>query len=69
HAPGGFGTYEAGMLGALLPQGVKLAAATKAAINTHLFLLGSSVLFGLAAMLMPGKSATMPAPDKDKNTP
>lgn len=69
HAPGGFGTYEAGMLGALLPQGMELAAATKAAINTHLFLLGSSLLFGLAAMLIPGKSATMPAPAKDKNTP
>ncbi|MEW6765710.1 MAG: lysylphosphatidylglycerol synthase transmembrane domain-containing protein [Pseudomonadota bacterium] len=69
HAPGGFGTYEAGMLGALLPQGLDLTAATGAAINTHLFLLGSSLLFGLVAMLMPGKSATMPAPDKDTNTP
>ncbi len=61
HAPGGFGTYEAGMLAALLPQGLGLAAATQAAINTHLFLLGSSLLFGLAAMLIPGKSATMRA--------
>ncbi|MFZ5466986.1 MAG: lysylphosphatidylglycerol synthase domain-containing protein [Pseudomonadota bacterium] len=69
HAPGGFGTYEAGMLGALLPQGLELAAATGAAINTHLFLVGSSLLFGLGAMLIPGKSATMPAPAKDKNTP
>ena len=65
HAPGGFGTYEAGMLGALMPQGLNLEAATTAAINTHLFLLGSSLLFGLVAMLLPGKSATMPAPDKD----
>jgi len=68
HAPGGFGTYEAGMLAALLPQGMELAAATGAAVNTHLFLLGSSLLFGLGAMLIPGKSATMPAPAKDKNT-
>jgi uncharacterized membrane protein YbhN (UPF0104 family) len=59
HAPGGFGTYEAGMLAALLPQGLELATATTAAINTHLFLLGSSLAFGLAAMLFPGKSATM----------
>jgi uncharacterized membrane protein YbhN (UPF0104 family) len=69
HAPGGFGTYEAGMLGTLLPQGMELVAATKAAINTHLFLLGASLMFGLAAMLIPGKSATMPAPAKDKSTP
>jgi len=59
HAPGGFGTYEAGMLAALLPQGIELAAATTAAINTHLFLLGTSLLFGLLAMLIAGKSATM----------
>ncbi|OYY74745.1 MAG: hypothetical protein B7Y40_04025 [Gammaproteobacteria bacterium 28-57-27] len=59
HAPGGFGTYEAGMLAALLPQGLELATATTAAINTHLFLLGSSLAFGLVAMLFPGKSATM----------
>ncbi|MEW6446226.1 MAG: lysylphosphatidylglycerol synthase domain-containing protein [Pseudomonadota bacterium] len=66
HAPGGFGTYEAGMLGALLPQGLLMEAATGAAISTHLFLLGSSLLFGIAAMLIRGKSATMPAPDKDR---
>ncbi len=59
HAPGGFGTYEAGMLAALLPQGLNLAAATTAAINTHLFLLGTSLVFGLLAMLAGGKSATM----------
>mgnify|MGYP000916670428 CR=1 FL=1 len=59
HAPGGFGTYETGMLAVLLPQGLALATATAAAINTHLFLLGTSLAFGLAAMLFPGKSATM----------
>ena len=59
HAPGGFGTYEAGMLAVLLPQGLNLANATTAAINTHLFLLGTSLLFGLLAMLAGGKSATM----------
>jgi uncharacterized membrane protein YbhN (UPF0104 family) len=59
HAPGGFGTYEAGMLAALLPQGLELAPATTAAINTHLFLLGTSLVFGLLAMLIPTKSATM----------
>jgi len=59
HAPGGFGTYEAGMLAVLLPQGLELATATTAAINTHLFLLGTSLVFGLLAMLISGKSATM----------
>lgn len=59
HAPGGFGTYEAGMLATLLPQGLNLEMATLAAINTHLFLLGTSLVFGLLAMLIPAKSATM----------
>jgi uncharacterized membrane protein YbhN (UPF0104 family) len=67
HAPGGFGTYEAGMLAALLPQGLELATATTAAINTHLFLLGTSLVFGLLAILIAGKSATMPPPDKNTN--
>jgi uncharacterized membrane protein YbhN (UPF0104 family) len=67
HAPGGFGTYEAGMLAALLPQGLELASATTAAINTHLFLLGTSLVFGLLAMLIAGKSATMPPPHKTTN--
>ena len=59
HAPGGFGTYEAGMLAALLPQGLSFELASMAAINTHLFLLGTSLVFGLLAMLAGGKSATM----------
>ncbi|MGD9887724.1 MAG: lysylphosphatidylglycerol synthase domain-containing protein [Halothiobacillaceae bacterium] len=59
HAPGGFGTYEAGMLAALLPQGLNLELASMAAINTHLFLLGTSLVFGLLAMLAGDKSATM----------
>ncbi|MGK0674335.1 MAG: lysylphosphatidylglycerol synthase domain-containing protein [Halothiobacillaceae bacterium] len=69
HAPGGFGTYEAGMLGVLLPQGMEPTAATAAAINTHLFLLVSSLFFGLTAMLIVGKSATMPTPAKDSSMP
>jgi len=43
HAPGGFGTYEAGLLSVLIPLADDQLAA-KAAITTPLFLLGSSAL-------------------------
>lgn len=69
HAPGGFGTYEAGMLATLLPQGMEVSEATRAAINTHLFLLGTSLLFGLGAMLIGGKSATMRPQPHDTPAP
>ena len=53
----------------LLPQGMEVSEATRAAINTHLFLLGTSLLFGLGAMLIGGRSATMRPPSHDTPAP
>lgn len=54
HAPGGFGTYEAGMVAALLPV-TAVQTATAGAVNVHLFILGSSLLGGLLGWLIPLK--------------
>ena len=55
HAPGGFGTYEAGVLAGLMPFGVTLEPAMSAAVNLHLFILFSSLASGLLAWGLPGK--------------
>ena len=52
HAFAGAGTYEAGVVAALLPFGVVAAAAFKAAINLHLFLLASTLLGGALSLLL-----------------
>ncbi|MFZ1389526.1 MAG: lysylphosphatidylglycerol synthase domain-containing protein [Thiolinea sp.] len=52
HAPAGIGTYEAGIIAALLPF-LKPAMATSAAINVHLFVLGSALIGGLIGWLLP----------------
>lgn len=52
HAPGGFGTYEGGIIAGLLPVS-SVAAATAGAVNVHLFVLGSSLIGGLLGWLMP----------------
>ncbi|MBT8395541.1 MAG: flippase-like domain-containing protein [Gemmatimonadetes bacterium] len=49
HGIAGAGTYEAGVLAGLLPMGVALESALKAAVNLHLFVLGVSILAGTAA--------------------
>lgn len=48
----GAGTYEAGVVAALLPFGVSLQAAFQAAVNLHLFLLGFSLLCGTLALIL-----------------
>jgi hypothetical protein len=52
HAPGGFGTYEAGLLPPLLSYN-KLETSLNAAINLHLFILGSSLIGGAIGLLIP----------------
>lgn len=52
HAPGGFGTYEAGMLTVLAPLADNTLAAT-AAINTHLIILGAAALGAGIAWFIP----------------
>lgn len=53
HGVAGAGTYELAMSAVLLPLGLDLASILKAAVNLHLYLLGSSLLLGLGALLLP----------------
>lgn len=54
HAPGGFGTYEAGVVAPLLRLlDVKVAMA--AAVNLHLFVLGASIIGGILGWMIPLK--------------
>ncbi len=53
HGIAGAGTYEAGVLASLVPLGVELESALKAAVNLHLFVLGASILAGALAALFP----------------
>jgi uncharacterized membrane protein YbhN (UPF0104 family) len=51
HGVAGAGTYEAGIVAALLPFGVTAETAIAAAVNVHLFLLGASLIGGLLSLL------------------
>ncbi|AHK80233.1 membrane protein [Ectothiorhodospira haloalkaliphila] len=53
HGVGGAGTYEAGVMAALLPFGVSAQDALAAAINLHLFLLGSTLVAGALVPWLP----------------
>ena len=52
HAPGGFGTFEAGVMVALQPFDLDATSALAAAVNLHLFVLGSSLLAALIVLLI-----------------
>jgi len=52
HGVAGAGTYEAGIVAALLPLGVAGETALSAAVNLHLFLLGSTLLGGLLSLVL-----------------
>jgi uncharacterized membrane protein YbhN (UPF0104 family) len=54
HGIAGLGTYEAGVVAALLPFRIQPASAIAAAVNMHLFLLGSCVLGGALATWLRG---------------
>lgn len=53
HGIAGAGTYEAGVLASLVPLGMEMDTALKAAVNLHLFVLGVSILTGALAALIP----------------
>lgn len=55
HGFAGAGTYEAGVVSALVPFGVATGVALMAAVNLHLFVLGLSLAAGAIAMLYPGQ--------------
>ena len=52
HGVAGAGTYEAGIVAGLIPSGVKAEMAVSAAVNLHLFLLGSTLLGGLLSLAL-----------------
>ncbi len=54
HGIAGAGTYEAGVVAGLVPYGVEPAAALAAAVNLHLFLLGTTLAGGAASLLIKG---------------
>jgi len=55
HAPGGVGTYEAGVVAPLLPY-ANAELAMMAAINVHLFILSVSLFGGILGYIMPKPS-------------
>jgi hypothetical protein len=61
HGIAGFGSYEAGVLAGFLPFDTyntieNKADALQAAVSLHLIILGSSLIGGAVAFLIPGKS-------------
>lgn len=53
HAPGGFGTYEAGVLVLLAPAHAPTPELLAAAVNLHLLLLTTALVAGATAWLAP----------------
>ncbi|AHF02853.1 membrane protein [Marichromatium purpuratum 984] len=56
HGIAGSGSYEFAAVAALVPLGVDPRLALSGAVNLHLFLLGSTLLFGALALLLPRAS-------------
>jgi uncharacterized membrane protein YbhN (UPF0104 family) len=54
HGIAGAGSYEVTGMAAMVPLGVGIEPALAGAVNLHLFLLGTTLLLGLAALLLPG---------------
>ena len=52
HGLGGAGTYEAGVVTGLAPFGLEVRAALAAAVNLHLFLLGTSIVGGFLGLAL-----------------
>ena len=60
----GAGTYEAGIVAGLLPWGVDKAESLAAAVNLHLFVLGSTFLLTGLIALLTIRTATSRQPDE-----
>lgn len=58
HGIAGSGSYELATVAALVPFGVRPADAFSGAVNLHLFLLGSTLLLGGGALLIPAGNRT-----------
>ena len=55
HGVAGAGTYEAGVVAGLLPYGVAAQPALAAAVNLHLFLLGTTLAGGAISLFIGGR--------------
>jgi hypothetical protein len=55
-APAGIGTYQAGVIAAVTPLGVRMHHAIIGGINLHLFILGMAVVGGLLTLLLPRRA-------------
>lgn len=55
HGVAGAGTYEAGVVAGLLPYGVAAQPALAAAVNLHLFLLGTTLAGGALSLFLEGR--------------
>lgn len=53
HGIAGSGSYEVAAMAALVPLGVEPRAALAGAVNLHLFVLGTTLLLGALAFLLP----------------
>jgi len=53
HGVAGSGSYELAAVAALVPLGVEPSRALAGAVNLHLFLLGSTLVLGVLALLLP----------------
>ncbi|WP_296898160.1 lysylphosphatidylglycerol synthase transmembrane domain-containing protein [Thiohalocapsa sp.] len=53
HGIAGAGSYELTGMAAMVPLGVGVEAALAGAVNLHLFLLGTTLLLGAVALLLP----------------
>lgn len=63
HGVAGVGTYESGVVAAMMPFGVSIKPALAAAINLHVFLLATAILGGVLGLAI-SKSAIPPASGK-----
>lgn len=61
HGIAGSGSYELAAVAALAPLGVAPKLALAGAVNLHLFLLGSTLILGILAFLLPKRMARAPA--------
>ncbi|OOZ44945.1 lysylphosphatidylglycerol synthase transmembrane domain-containing protein [Solemya velum gill symbiont] len=55
HAPGGLGTYEAGMSAAFTLFSIDFKSGLQAAVQAHLFLLNLAIISAVFALLIPKK--------------
>jgi len=60
HSVAGAGTFEAGVVAALMPFGVSTDQALAAAVNLHLFLLGSAAIAAGVSMIGTAPAAAAP---------